>query len=100
MIQDIISVYSIFCDLKEVANIAKIISSRKLPDIRYYFYYKHLYYLCNIPDNDLSFPSGGNQSVGGSEHGGSKSGAVHVPTGRKQSGCAHGKIRQWYRLIN
>lgn len=50
------------------------------------------------PDNDLSFPSGGNQSVGGSEHGGSKSGAVHVPTGRKQSGCAHGKIRQWYQL--
>lgn len=66
--------------------------------IYYYFYYKHLNYLCNIPDNDLSFPSGGNQSVGGSEHGGSKSGAVHVPTGRKQSGCAHGKIRQWYQL--
>lgn len=55
--------------------------------------------LFTIPDNDLSFSFGGNKSVGGSEYGGTKSGAVHVPTGGKQSGCAHGKIRKWYQLI-
>lgn len=83
---------------KKVVNVVKCVGFFCFWKIYYYFYYKHLKYLCNIPDNDLSFPSRGNQSVGGSEHGGSKSGAVHVPTGRKQSGCAHGKIRQWYQL--
>lgn len=35
MIQDIISVYSIICDLKEVAKKAKIGSPRKFPDTQY-----------------------------------------------------------------
>lgn len=33
MIQDITSVYSIICDLKEITKKVKIKSSRKLPDI-------------------------------------------------------------------
>lgn len=58
-----------------------------------------IFFLVSISDNDLSFSFRGNKSVGGSEYGGTQSGAVHVPTGRKQSGCTHGKIRQWYQLI-
>lgn len=42
MLQDIFSAYSIFCELKEFANKAKIISLQKLPDILYYMYYMYL----------------------------------------------------------